>query len=324
MGYCVIDDIRDEGFAACDFSDRRVQKAIDRATRFIDAITGQFFEPRNRTYDLDWRGSPDLLFRVPLIDLTDVNFVNTDGSLGSFLSINDDIIQFNRHVRQGLLDPDDRQSPKIAWNFLRPNLIVPRTRVRLVQDILTRRNQNVRFVGRFGFTDPSQTVGRAIATDAGDAITAPDTIKMINAKFTEADVRGFVTLAGAANGANNNQFVIAERISADTIRVEEQTLVTEASGFTATIPNFPQSGVTPPMIGDACMMLVARKFLVKEADVDPTTPQGARILKKSVRDMSITYQQDIRVTRGDAQFTGDPEIDLILAQFMRPLQVEAV
>lgn len=320
MGYCSIADVRAEGFTLAAFPDARVTVAIDRATAFIESVTDRFFEPRDRQFFVTWTGERGILDLPAIIAIDEVVFVNTDASVQTPLALTDFIV-FNRHVQDGQRFLDDRESPRIEFQFISPGVIVPRRR-RLLQQVLARRVQNVRLTGRFGYTDPDPAVARTIATNAGDAITAPNTIKMVNGAFTEADVRAKLTIAGSAS--NNGTSTIKKRVSADTVETTEQTLVTEGSGFTGTLAEFPQSGITPTDIQYACLLLVARRFLTKLADVDPSAPVGARILKETVRDMSRTFQQDIRITRGDASFTGDPEVDFLLARFTRPPRVAIV
>lgn len=247
MPYCVIQDVRDEGFLDPPFTDARVQKAIDNATAFIDAMTARWFEPRSLTFDVTWRGSQDIIPEpeIPIISITEVRFVNTDGTLSNPLDA-DDFTVFNRHVRQGLLAPDDREDPKIAFEFIRPGIVVPRPRPRLVQELLSRRVQNIRLVGKFGYTEP----------DFGVA--------------------------------------------------------------------FPQDGITPPLIARACLVL-ATKQLAKLAEQDALDAalSGGRLMRVATRDQSITLQPDIRVERG-AEFSGDPEVDLIIARYRLPPRVEAV
>jgi hypothetical protein len=327
MAYCTIDDLRDEGFPACDFSDRRVQRAIDLACDIIDRATGRFFVPRDLVIDVNWRGQPELLLEQPIIRVDKIVWVNTDGSESTPpLDLRDRII-FNRHVSQGLTEPDDREDPKVSWQFISPGSLVPRPRPlrpRLVQSILTRRAQNVRITGKFGYTDPDFGAGRSIASAAGDAITAPDTIKMDNGAFTSEDVGRTITIAGSGAG-NNATRTIAAVPSSDTVQTVEQDLTSEGTGFTATVSAFPQFGKTPRLIEDICLKIAAR-HLNPLAGGDPVenAMNSGRILKMTVRDQSISFLPDPRAAggdtalSGDAAITGDPEIDLVLAQFRRP------
>ncbi len=65
--YASVPELRDEGVTA--IADARLTALIDEATRTIDRVTGQYFEPRPATYRLDGRGTPTLELPVPPIQL---------------------------------------------------------------------------------------------------------------------------------------------------------------------------------------------------------------------------------------------------------------
>ena len=318
MGYCTVDDIRDEGFKACDFLDRRVQRAIDDAASFIERITGRFFEPRSLTFVRTWAGQPDLLMELPLIAVDEMRFVHLDNTLSSPFDATD-FVTYNRHVREGLVDPDDRENPKIAFLFVRPNLIVPRTDPAVLQEFILNRVQNVQVKGVFGYTQPLFTGARVIATNVGDAITAPNTIKMVNGAFSVAggDLGRKITVANSAS-TNNGAKTISQVVSSDTVKVTE-VLVTEGAGFTASLATFPQWGVTPREIRRACMLLAIRNLPARgTADPIETALAGGRIRSMATRDQSISFAVDQRAESGLGGITGDPELDSLIVPFMRP------
>ncbi len=328
MAYATIDDMRREGFPACDFTDDRVQKALDDATELIERTTGRWFEARDLTFDVWWHGSADLLLEHPIIRISDVRFVNTDGTTSTPLETADYII-FNRHVRMGLKEPDDRENPKLAWQFLRPDYFIPRPESpRLVQDLLTRRDQNVRLVGKWGYTEPNFSAGRSPTPAGTDAITAPDTIKVINAAFTAEDVGRTITVS-AGLAANNGVRTIATVVSADTVTTVEQTLVTQASGFATAISAFPQFGVTPRIIKDVCLRIAAMNLpTLREQMSGLSGLSSGRITRMATRDQSITFAEDPRIAiaagaGGDSVITGDPTVDRVLTMMRRPLKLGA-
>jgi hypothetical protein len=67
MAYATLEDLRSEGFSAEDIPDARAQRALDDASALIDAVTGQFFEPRQLTIVLEGRGAASLWLPVPVI-----------------------------------------------------------------------------------------------------------------------------------------------------------------------------------------------------------------------------------------------------------------
>lgn len=75
--YASVPELREEG-APASITDARISALLDEATRTIDRVTGQFFEPRQLTYRLDGRGTPTLELPVPPIRL-DVLRVDFEG-----------------------------------------------------------------------------------------------------------------------------------------------------------------------------------------------------------------------------------------------------
>ena len=321
MPYCTVDDIREEGFESCDFSDKRVTKAIKLATTFIETVTRRFFEPRDLTIRETWRGESELLMgqgSMPIISVSELRFVNTDESLQTPVNLTTDIRIFNRHVREGYLAKDDRENPRIGLIFIDPNLIIPRVRPLTVLEVTAARLQQIQITGTFGYTEPTFGRARSIASAGTDAITAPNTIAMDNGSFDEDDVGHTITVAGSASTNDGDKTIVAVP-NARTVIVKE-TLVTEAFGFTATITDFPQVGITPPQIAEACKLLAIRN-LPKRATDDPLSRaiSGGRMRRMQTRDQAIDLDRDPRLTGiGGGALTGDPEIDLVLIAFRAP------
>ena len=324
--YITIEDIRDEGFAACDFDDRRVTKAITQAQAFIERVTGQWFEPRELTLTLDGWANFEQLLDVPIIAAFELRFRNNDGSAPSIVNPTEYAV-YNRHVSQGLLSPDDRQNPRLSFKQFGDDSVHRNdvTRVSRAFPEFSRffeqNKQNVQVLGSFGFTEPDYSAGRTVASDASDAITAPNTIVMTNGAFTALDIGSTPAIAGSAS--NDGTVTVRRVVSSTTIEVGE-TLVTEGSGFTLVQPTFPQGGVTPVEIQRATTLL-ATKRLGRLAFEDPVEDaiSGGRVRRMKVRDQEIQFSADSRVANGEAIWSGDPEIDSILASYMRPPRIGA-
>ena len=126
-GYCMLQDLRDEGFAPEAVSDARLARIIALASRTIERITGRFFEPRRQRIELDGRGSNDLLLDEPIIAIEKIELGSSGPVSGATV--------YNRHITQGLMLPDDRQNPRIRLGF-------------------PCGARNVRVTGIFGYTEP--------------------------------------------------------------------------------------------------------------------------------------------------------------------------
>lgn len=67
--YASVAEVRAEGVPPASATDARLVALIDEATRTIDKVTRQFFEPRRATLRLDGRGTPTIELPVPPIEL---------------------------------------------------------------------------------------------------------------------------------------------------------------------------------------------------------------------------------------------------------------
>jgi hypothetical protein len=68
--YASVAEVRAEGVPPASATDARLVALIDEATRTIDKVTRQFFEPRRATLRLDGRSTPTIELPVPPIELT--------------------------------------------------------------------------------------------------------------------------------------------------------------------------------------------------------------------------------------------------------------
>src|SRR5262249_55040294 len=110
--------------------------AIERAGRYVERVTGRWFEPRALTLTLNGRGSRGLLLDHPIIA---IEWIKTEAGAVDLESVR----VFNRHVTEGLLEPDARNSPRI--DLVAPFALGPRWQ---------RGSRNITVRGVFGFTDP--------------------------------------------------------------------------------------------------------------------------------------------------------------------------
>lgn len=319
MAYAEIDDIRCEGFPEKRFPDARVAAKLAVAEEMIEKWTGRFFEPRDLTIRETWSGRELLILWMPIIRIDEIRFINTDNTLQEPMSATEYQV-FNRHMSEGLLDKDDRESAKISFLFARSGTIVPHHVIPSphLAHTIDRRTLNMRITGKFGYTDPDFTAGRTIASDGADALTAPNAIHMENAAFTDEDKGREITVLGSAS--NDSIRVIDTVVGPKDITTVEQNVVTEGAGFTADISAFPQFGATPVMIKEATVKLAAR-LLDPIATADPIQAaiRAGRLRRMTVRDQSVGLDADPRLTsQAGASMSGDPEIDNLIIPYIRP------
>lgn len=154
--YCLIQDLRDEGVASS-YSDSFLANRIKLASRQIDKWTGRHFYPKAQTLKVDGRGGPMVLLGVPIIAVSSVLFDTTPYS-PSTTPIEMDLIRvYNRHLTQELLDPDDRDNPKIELFQPAESLTHYSRAYSWGRLVFPDGQQNVTIEGIFGYTDPNGT-----------------------------------------------------------------------------------------------------------------------------------------------------------------------
>lgn len=145
MGYISIADVRAEGFTAAAYPDARVTAAILQATRLIDKVTGQWFEPRALSLRLDVRNSTlEYLLDVPIVQINSATFWD------SVIEVSD-LWVYNRHLTMGI--QDDLQNPKVV--FKRDYVTASQRRLYGGERYFTQSDQQLVLNGVFGYTELS-------------------------------------------------------------------------------------------------------------------------------------------------------------------------
>jgi hypothetical protein len=157
-GYAFVSDLREEGVTLADASDMRLQRLISLASQYIDRVTGRFFEPRTMTLTVDGSGGRIQLLGHPIVAVSSVEmFVGMFAESGVLPVIPSFFRVYNRHLSQGLLDPDDREDPKLEffhWSDLLGVHATPAGHLGLGSLVWLPGVQNVVIEGVFGYTEP--------------------------------------------------------------------------------------------------------------------------------------------------------------------------
>lgn len=149
-GYAFVSDLRAEGVAAADASDARLQQLIALASRYIERVTGRFFEARVQALMLDGTGGRTLPLGHPIVGVESVVIDASPFSSGD-LPVDPSVYRvYNRHLTQGLLLPDDRDNPKLELLYSDGAMGA----VGLGSFIWPRGQQNVTVRGVYGYTEP--------------------------------------------------------------------------------------------------------------------------------------------------------------------------
>lgn len=137
-------------------------RAIQRATALIEQITSRTFGHEYKVLDVDGRGGPLVQLEEVIVGLTDVAFTFTTFTPADLPIEEGDLRVYNRHIRQRLFDPDDRNDPRVE--FLRtPVDRFPRSQLLGDVDIMSSNvgfidsQQNVKLRGMWGYTDPDDS-----------------------------------------------------------------------------------------------------------------------------------------------------------------------
>jgi len=157
-GYALVSDLRAEGVTPSEATDARLARLIRLASQYVDRMTGRFFEPRPMTLALDGDGGRILLLGHPIIGIRDVTLlVAMPAEIGELPVVPSFFRVYNRHLTQGLLDPDDRENPRLEF-FHESDLLgvqaTPAASLGLGSLVWLRGVQNVVINGLFGYTDP--------------------------------------------------------------------------------------------------------------------------------------------------------------------------
>lgn len=164
-GYALVSDLRAEGVSVAEATDARLVRLIRLASQYVERMTGRFFEPRSMTLTVDGSGGRMLLLGHPIIAIRDATLVISMPVQIGELPITPSFFRvYNRHLTQGLLDPDDRENPRLEF-FHESDLLgvhsTPAASLGLGALVWLRGVQNVVVNGLFGFTDPAGSpVGR--------------------------------------------------------------------------------------------------------------------------------------------------------------------
>ena len=196
-GYVTLDDMRDEGFTATDATDAQVRRGIVIANRTIEAITNQWFEPRAHTFLIDGRGVSKMFLDVPIIAIT---AIEVDGATVDFDFSSVKI--YNRHLTQGLTNPDDRQNPMISYDeSYWMNVFGISQKTTYLAGSFYEGLQNIKLTGYFGYTEliKGSEIGET-GTNSQVPLNYGDTPELIKLAARRLTYKNMFPLAKQAKG----------------------------------------------------------------------------------------------------------------------------
>lgn len=157
--YCSLASLRDDGLTVAKMPDDKAQALILRASKYVEMFTGRYFYPQPKTLRMDGTNSRGLALEEPIVAIQGLAVSLVSQFTASDLQVLEDTYRiYNRHLTLGLLNPDDRENPKLEFihddDLKGVNYVVPTSGYRLTQLIWPKGQQNVRIVGVFGYTEP--------------------------------------------------------------------------------------------------------------------------------------------------------------------------
>lgn len=156
--YSLICDAR--AFLGCDakdVSDVSLRRVIQKASAYVDRVTGRYFEPRFTTLRAGGNSSRRLLLGPPIVSVSSVG-IDTEPTQRGDLVVELDLLRiYNRHLAQGLVDPDDRENPMLEFvhsDDLYGIRFIPFRGISLRSLAWPIGVQNIHVRGFFGYVDP--------------------------------------------------------------------------------------------------------------------------------------------------------------------------
>jgi hypothetical protein len=159
LNYCSIASLRADGLTTTKADDAKAQRKIIQASRLVEMFTGRVFSPVPKILRVDGTNSRGLPLEEPIVAIQGLAVSLVSQFTSSDLQVLADTFRiYNRHLTLNILNPDDRESPRIEFvhddDLKGVNYVVPTSGYRLTQLIWPKGQQNCRIVGVFGYTEP--------------------------------------------------------------------------------------------------------------------------------------------------------------------------
>jgi hypothetical protein len=166
--YLTLAEVRAHGYPFSDssvYSDDEINEAIDIASGEIEQFTGNWFTSIERSgtaaVELDGNGGNFLPLPFPIIQIDSITLIYAAryGADPVYSVDTSEVLVYNRHLTQGLQNPDDRRNPGLSIEAF---LAYPKEDL----NIWPEGDKNIKIEGTFGWTE--------LASNAGVGQTAAD------------------------------------------------------------------------------------------------------------------------------------------------------
>ena len=164
--YITVEDLRDEDISTSELSDDRAELLITYWSKWIDLMTGQFFDAREDTIYLDGDGSRLLQLPVPIIEC-DALYMNDNFTTAI------DSSYYALYNSRGPVQ-DDRQNPRIKLKMGGTSIFTASS-----SGLFEIGDRNQKVVGTFGFVESGMLHidGEEPGDPGTDVYITPDPVK---------------------------------------------------------------------------------------------------------------------------------------------------
>lgn len=160
--YTSIQSLRDAGITTTKLSDAAAVRLIQTASRYVTMFTGREFLAQRKTIRIDGTNGRGLPLEEPIVAISALAVSLVSQFTASDLQVLADTFRvYNRHIALGMLNPDDRENPRLEFvhddDLKGVNYVVPTSGYRLTQLIWPKGQENCRIFGWFGYTEPDNS-----------------------------------------------------------------------------------------------------------------------------------------------------------------------
>lgn len=209
--YATVQDVYDSGLSVGEYTVKQVRGALAKSTALLERWTGRRFRAEYRAIKVDGGGGMKVRLREPVIAVEKIELEDDSLSYSTLLAWEYNLHVYNRHIRCGQLNPDDRINPRIEY----ANTFRPMGAVGYFGD----GSQDIKVTGVFGYTEPDgsptgstpavvRDLAIAVALLNVDGAGGPEAWKTKNKwKLTEERTRDQTVKYGGGGSQNGSMYV---------------------------------------------------------------------------------------------------------------------
>jgi len=309
MRYTSLQNVRDEGVTVAQASDSRILSAIERASNFIDTITGQAFYPFEGDLYCDGRESALVAAEsmLPIIRLDEVEILSarTRSEQPIFEPFVNGVVEaYDYCTPSGIID-DDLYSISLSRY------------VELLGGKFPRGARNVRLHGVFGWLQAGKAFTTTTETDIDPGDVAVTLVSVVG-----LEVRDFLSVAGKVVLVTGIDYTTGE------VDFEPCTIIDATIALGAEAKSYGACPLDIERVATYMAIQWSRKMAPAQAGLPSDQIGTPPTLFKSESTDNYSYSRfapdELSPDGTTGKVTGSVEMDMILAQYSRPPKVGVV